>query len=110
MKRSSSTPPSSRHSTEYWAPRSAIFVTSFERTRWRNASAPGPLVSTSPMCDTSNTPAFVRTATCSWRMPSYCTGISQPAKGTSLAPAASWRSNRGVRRRVSAAGGKRPGG
>ena len=60
------------------------------------------------MCETSNTPAPVRTATCSWRMPSYWTGISQPANGTSLAPARSWRSNSGVRRRVSAAGGNRP--
>ena len=32
-------------------------------------------------------PAPVRTATCSARIPSYCTGISQPAKGTSRAPA-----------------------
>src|SRR6266540_5783975 len=60
------------------------------------------------MCETSNTPAPVRTATCSWRMPSYCTGISQPANGTRRAPARSWRSNSGVRRRVSAAGGNRP--
>src|ERR671910_2650633 len=60
------------------------------------------------MCETSNMPAPVRTATCSWRIPSYWTGISQPAKGTSLAPARSWRSNSGVRRRVSAAGGNRP--
>src|SRR5688500_10504469 len=58
------------------------------------------------MCETSKTPAPVRTATCSWRMPSYCTGISQPANGTSLAPAASWRSYSGVRRSVSVAGGK----
>ena len=29
-----------------------------------------------------------RTATCSWRMPAYWTGISQPANGTSRAPAA----------------------
>src|SRR5918996_2948916 len=60
------------------------------------------------MCETSNIPALVRTATCSCRIPSYWTGISQPAKGTSRAPAASCRSNRGVRRRVSAVDGKRP--
>src|SRR4051794_23777422 len=35
-------------------------------------------------------------------MPSYCTGISQPANGTSFAPAALWRSWRGVRCRVAA--------
>ena len=108
VKRSSRTPPSSRQSTEYWAPRSAIFATSFESSRWRSSSACGPLVSISPICETSNMPALFRTATCSWRMPSYCTGISQPANGTSLAPARSWRSNSGVRRRVSAAGGNRP--
>src|SRR3954454_20702362 len=60
------------------------------------------------MCETSNTPAPVRTATCSWRMPSYCTGISHPANGTRRAPAARWRSWSGVRRRVSAATAKPP--
>ena len=53
------------------------------------------------MCETSNTPARSRTAWCSARMPSYCTGISQPANGTSRAPAATWRSCRGVRWRAS---------
>ena len=106
MKRSSSTPPSSRQSTEYWAPPIAIFETSFESTRWRKRSASGPLVSISPMCETSNAPAPVRTATCSCLMPSYWTGISQPANGTSRAPAARWRSKSGVRRSVSVAGGK----
>ena len=31
-------------------------------------------------------------------MPAYWTGISQPANGTSFAPAAAWRSYSGVRR------------
>ena len=35
---------------------------------------------------------LVRTARCSSLMPAYWTGISQPANGTSLAPAATWRS------------------
>ena len=35
-------------------------------------------------------------------MPSYCTGISQPANGTSFAPAATWASKRGVRLSVPA--------
>ena len=65
VKRSSSTPPSSLHSTEYCAPPGTIVVTSFDRIRWRNSSACGPVVSISPMCETSNTPACVRTATCS---------------------------------------------
>ena len=40
------------------------------------------------MCETSKTPASVRTARCSWITPSYCTGISQPANGTIRAPRA----------------------
>ena len=58
-------------------------------------------VSISPMWLTSNTPTFVRTATCSARIPAYCTGISHPANGTSRAPAAAWRSCSGVRFSVS---------
>ena len=34
----------------------------------------------------------VRTALCSAMTPEYCTGSSHPAKGTSLSPAAVWRS------------------
>jgi hypothetical protein len=41
-------------------------------------------------------------------MPSYCTGISHPEKGTSFAPAASWRLCSGVRRSVSVTDAKRP--
>src|SRR5450755_1842586 len=55
------------------------------------------------MCETSNTPAWRRTAMCSGRIPAYWTGISQPENGTSRAPAAAWRSCSGVRRSVSAA-------
>ena len=44
------------------------------------------------MCETSNAPAAVLTATCSGITPSYWTGISQPEKGTIRAPAARWRS------------------
>ncbi len=72
----------------YCAPPTAIFATSFESSRCSSASAPGPRVSIWPMCDTSNMPTSVRTAMCSGRTPSYCTGISQPAKSTILAPAA----------------------
>ncbi len=51
-------------------------------------------------------PARVRTATCSERIPAYWTGISQPANGTSRAPAASCWARRGDwRRAVSAADG-----
>src|SRR5215471_9350419 len=37
---------------------------------------------------------------CSSLTPLYWSGISQPANSTILAPAATWRSNRGVRRKV----------
>src|SRR5829696_7137609 len=97
VNRSSSTPPRSLHSSEYWAPRPAIRDTSLESSRCSSASAPCPDVSTSPMWLTSTLPARSRTAMCSSRMPAYCTGISQPANGTSFAPAATWRSCSGVR-------------
>ena len=54
------------------------------------------------MCETSNRPAAVRTATCSCRTPSYCTGMSHPANGTMRAPARTWASCRGVRFRAAA--------
>src|SRR5918994_7134829 len=73
---------------------------SFERTPWRNSWAFGPSTSSSPMCETSKTPASLRTARCSGMTPSYCTGISQPAKGTRRAPSATCRSWIGVRRSV----------
>src|SRR5829696_2192098 len=73
---------------------------SFERTPWRNSCAFGPSTSSSPMCETSKTPASARTARCSGMTPSYCTGISQPAKGTRRAPSATCRSWSGVRRSV----------
>ena len=56
------TPPFSLQRHEYWAPPTAIFDTSFDSISCRKASAPGPSTSTSPMCETSNIPAWVRTA------------------------------------------------
>src|SRR5579864_6281564 len=56
------------------------------------------------MWETSNTPTSRRTARCSDLIPAYWTGISQPANGTSLAPAAAWRSCSGVRRSEVSAG------
>src|SRR5688572_1645276 len=50
------------------------------------SSAPLPAISTSPMCETSNSPAAVRTAMCSAVMPEYSTGMSQPPNGTMRAP------------------------
>eukprot|EP01139_Manchomonas_bermudensis_P024039 Amastigsp_a841956_130.p4 type:complete len:110 gc:universal Amastigsp_a841956_130:362-33(-) len=46
-----------------------------------------------PMCDTSKSPAFVRTWWCDCSTPSeYCTGIDQPAYGTMRAPSSRCRS------------------
>ena len=50
------------------------------------------------MCPMSKRPARWRTAWCSVSTPvGYCTGISQPPKGTMRPPAWTWTSNRGVR-------------
>ncbi len=49
VKRSSRTPPSSRQSSEYWAPPIGILATSLERTAGGSSSACGPLASISPM-------------------------------------------------------------
>ena len=64
-------PPSSRQRQEYWAPPTSIFETSLVSSRCSSAIASGPSVSISPMCETSNTPQAVRTASCSARIPSY---------------------------------------
>ena len=67
--------------------------TSLQVTRLTKAFRSGPVISNSPMWETSKIPTPVRTALCSARMPlGYCTGISHPAKGTSLAPRDLWRS------------------
>jgi hypothetical protein len=52
------------------------------------------------MWDTSKIPTSVLTAMCSSRMPAYWIGISQPANGTSFAPAATCASCKGVRLRA----------
>ena len=81
-------PPSSAQRHEYWAPPAASLATSLLTRRWRNGSASGPEVLIWPMWETSNMPARSRTARCSAPTPSYWTGISHPANGTSRAPAA----------------------
>src|SRR5437667_1803095 len=74
--------------------------TSLQVTRCTKALRSEPVISNSPMCDTSNTPTSSRTARCSLLIPvGYVTGISKPAKGTILAPRATWTSCRGVRLR-----------
>ena len=47
---------------------------------------------------TSKSPACRRTARCSETTPPNCTGISQPANGTSLPPSSLWSAWSGVRR------------
>ena len=97
--RSSITPPSGWHIGEYSTRPGYILATSFVTRAFRNEAEPAPLTSNSPMWLTSNSPAARLTALCSSRMLRYCTGISQPAKSTSLAPCARWKSLSGVRLR-----------
>src|ERR1700676_899780 len=52
------------------------------------------------MCERSNSPARLRTASCSLRMPAYCTGISNPPNGTIRAASARCASYSAVRRSV----------
>ena len=88
---SSTKVPSGVRIAEYCTPPASSAETSLQVTRLTRAFRSGPVISNSPMWETSNTPAAVRTAWCSARIPpAYCTGISQPAKGTSLAPDALW--------------------
>src|SRR5687767_924150 len=93
---SSTGAPLSIGSDEYWACPSVSLATSFEVTLWRNSSAPGPSTVTSPMWETSKSPAAVRTAMCSLMRPAYSTGMSQPPKGTILAPLSRCAELRGV--------------
>ncbi len=48
------------------------------------------------MWETSKSPAALRTARCSSMTPEYWTGMRHPANSTSLAPARTWASWRGV--------------
>src|SRR5690606_38641142 len=57
----------------------------------------GPDTRISPICETSNNPAFVRTASCSSLMLENCTGNSQPPKSIVLPPYCAYESNNGVR-------------
>src|SRR5215213_5990201 len=93
-------PPRSLVSSVYCAPPGSTLSRSFESSDWSSSCALGPSTSSSPMCETSKTPQSARTARCSGMTPSYCTGISQPAKGTRRAPSARCRSCSGVWRSV----------
>ena len=92
-------PPDGRHTGEYSPWPGINRAASLVIRRCTDSSAPGPKTSTSPMWETSNRPAAVRTAWCSSTMPAYCTGISQPPNSTIRAPAARCTSYRLVRLR-----------
>src|SRR3954470_1475981 len=95
--RSSTMPPRWLVSSVYCASPGERRSRSFESTLCRNACAALPPTCTCPMCETSKTPAAVRTARTSSMTPVYCTGISQPAKGTRRPPDSAWRPYSGVR-------------
>src|SRR3954452_4409627 len=95
--RSSTMPPRWLVSSVYCASPGERRSRSFESTLCRNACAALPPTCTCPMCETSKTPAAVRTARTSSMTPVYCTGISQPAKGTRRPPDSAWRAYSGVR-------------
>src|SRR6476469_6482820 len=95
--RSSTMPPRSFVSSVYCASPGERRSRSFESTPCRNACAAPPPTCTCPMWETSKTPAAVRTARTSSMTPPYCTGISQPAKGTRRPPDSAWRPYSGVR-------------
>src|SRR5207247_1330133 len=71
--------------------------------------AGAPSTRNSPMWEMSNSPTPVRTSWCSRTSPVYRSGISKPAKSTSLAPAAAWKRWNGVRLRVVAGTRRAPG-
>ncbi len=90
---SSTKVPSGVSSAEYCTSPGPSAPTSLQQIRLTKAFRSGPVTSNSPMWETSKIPAPVRVALCSAWMPvGYCTGISQPAKGTILAPRATWMS------------------
>src|SRR5258706_10557174 len=91
---------------EYWACPSFSFATLLAVTLWRKSWAPGPATSNSRMCETSNRPAARRTARCSAMRPEYSTGMSQPPKGTILAPLSRWTAWSGVLRSSGIAAGR----
>src|SRR3954471_24941110 len=91
-------------SAEYCACPAASREASFVVMCWTAFNASAPAISISPMCDTSNRPARVRTAMCSSTMPLYSTGMSQPPNSTMRAPSARCRACSGVFLRVSEAG------
>src|SRR5579884_3848978 len=93
-------PPSSLVRSVYCAWPGRRRSTSFDSIACSRSRAVGPSTSSSPMCETSKTPASPRTALCSAITPSYCTGISHPANATIRAPSATCRSCSGVRRSV----------
>ena len=79
------------------------FAALLQVTHCTRCNAPGPRISISPMWLTSNSPARVRTASCSARIPEYSRGMSQPPKLTILAPSRRWTEFSAVLRNSTAA-------
>ena len=100
MNRSSSTPPSSRHSTLYCAPPPSSVdgdlrdVVGQQALQQLERLRPGDF-DLAHVRDVEDRRSDSRTARCSAPTPSYCTGISQPANSTIFAPAATWRVEQG---------------
>ncbi len=94
---SSSTPPASLHTSAYRHWPTFCVATLRVTTLSRNRCASGPANVSRPMCDTSNRLPLRRVCSCSSTIPRYSSGISHPAKSTSLAPAEAWKSWNGVR-------------
>src|SRR5439155_10976602 len=102
-------PPSGRQKVGYMACPTVMPATSVGSARSRTATVPTPSTRNSPMWEMSKSPTPVRTSWCSRTSPVYRSGISKPAKSTSLAPAAAWKRWNGVRLRVVAGTRRAPG-
>src|SRR5690625_318385 len=70
----------------YWTCFGDNAATSFVTICCKKAVLFRPFTTISPICETSNSPAFVRVTSCSCLIPAYCTGKSQPPKSIVLAP------------------------
>ena len=80
------TPALSLSMTEYCPCPTFSLLMSLVSMEFSHAAAEPPATVNCPMWEMSKMPQVSRTALCSSRMPVYCTGIFQPAKGTILAP------------------------
>ena len=83
----------------YWARPGPILARSLVRVACSRSRAPAPSTRTVPRWLTSKATAARRQARCSAMVPvGYDSGISQPPKGTILAPSRRWAASSGERR------------